>query len=83
MGSSGNRVARCLQADYEVYAVSDVVVGTSVEAHQVGFASHQTAGDKMTSVMQFICELQRDWARKDTVGAFVKVASEIPGTFAI
>jgi len=27
--------------------------------------------------------LQRDWGRKDTVAAFMKVASEIPGPFAI
>ena len=37
----------------------------------------------MISLMQLICELQRDWARRETVGAFVKVASEIPGPFAI
>jgi len=43
----------------------------------------EQAGAKMTSVMQLICELQRDWARKDTLGALVKVASELPGTFAI
>jgi nicotinamidase-related amidase len=72
-----------LQAGYEVYAVADAVGGTSVEAHQAGLRRIEQAGGKMTSVMQLICELQRDWARKETVAGFVKVASEIPGTFAI
>jgi nicotinamidase-related amidase len=72
-----------LQAGYEVYAVADAVGGTSVEAHQAGLRRIEQAGGKMTSVMQLICELQRDWARKETVDGFVKVASEIPGTFAI
>jgi nicotinamidase-related amidase len=72
-----------MQAGYEVYAVADAVGGTSVEAHQAGLRRIEQAGGKMTSVMQLICELQRDWARKETVAGFVKVASEIPGTFAI
>jgi nicotinamidase-related amidase len=72
-----------LQAGYEVYAVADAVGGTSVEAHQSGLRRIEQAGGKLTSVMQLICELQRDWARKETVAGFVKVASEIPGTFAI
>ena len=72
-----------LQAGYEVYAVADAVGGTSVEAHQSGLRRIEQAGGKMISLMQLICELQRDWARRETVGAFVKVASEIPGPFAI
>ena len=72
-----------LQAGYEVYVVADAVGGTSVEAHQAALRRIEQAGGKMISLMQLICELQRDWGRKETVPAFVKVASEIPGTFAI
>ena len=72
-----------LQAGYEVYAVADAVGGTSVEAHQAGLRRIEQAGGKMISLIQLLCELQRDWGRKETVGAFVKVASEIPGPFAI
>lgn len=56
--------------------------GTS-EAHQAALRRIEHAGGKMISLMQLICELQRDWARKETVAALVKVASEIPSTFAI
>jgi nicotinamidase-related amidase len=72
-----------LQLGYEVYVVADVVGGTSVEAHESALRRIEQAGGKRTSLMQLLCELQRDWGRKDTVGAFVKVASEIPSTFAI
>ena len=72
-----------LQAGYEVYVVADAVGGTSVEAHQAALRRIEQAGGKMISLMQLICELQRDWGRKETVPAFLKVAGEIPGTFAI
>jgi nicotinamidase-related amidase len=72
-----------LRAGYEVYVVADAVGGTSVEAHQAALRRVEQAGGKMISLMQLICELQRDWARKETVPTFLKVASEIPGTFAI
>ena len=72
-----------LQSGYEVYVVADAVGGTSVEAHESALRRIEQAGGKRTTLMQLLCELQRDWGRKDTVGAFVKVASEIPGPFAI
>jgi nicotinamidase-related amidase len=72
-----------LQSGYEVYVVADAVGGTSVEAHESALRRIEQAGGRRTSLMQLLCELQRDWGRKDTVGAFVKVASEIPGPFAI
>ena len=43
----------------------------------------EQAGGMRTSLLQLVCELQRDWGRKDTVGAFVKVGSETRGPFAI
>jgi nicotinamidase-related amidase len=72
-----------LRAGYEVYVVADAVGGTSVDAHQAALRRVEQAGGKMISLLQLLCELQRDWARKETVPAFVKVASEIGGTFAI
>lgn len=72
-----------LQSGYEVYVVADAVGGTSVEAHESALRRIEQAGGKSISLMQLLCELQRDWGRKDTVGAFLKVASEIPGPFAI
>src|SRR4051794_28314598 len=60
-----------LRAGYDVYPVVDAVGGTSVEAHMTGLRRVEQAGAQLTSIPQLLCELQRDWARKATVPAFV------------
>jgi nicotinamidase-related amidase len=66
-------VLDALHDGYEVYAVTDAVGGTSVTAHQAGLARIAQAGARMTSWVQFICELQRDWIRTATVPAFKEI----------
>jgi nicotinamidase-related amidase len=56
-----------LREGYEVYPVVDAVGGTSVEAHRAGLKRIVQAGAQPTSVVQLLCELQRDWARTETV----------------
>jgi nicotinamidase-related amidase len=63
--------------------VVDAVGGTSVEAHEVALRRIEQAGGKMISWIQLMCELQRDWARTETVPAFVNIAIETGGTFGI
>ena len=41
------------------------------------------AGAQPISLIQLLCELQRDWARKDTVPTFVQIAQEHGSTFGI
>jgi nicotinamidase-related amidase len=62
-----------LRTGYDVYPVVDAVGGTSVDAHLTGLRRVEQAGAQLTSIPQLLCELQRDWARKDTVPAFVKL----------
>jgi nicotinamidase-related amidase len=62
-----------LREGYEVYAVVDAVGGTSVEAHRAGLGRIVEAGAKPVSWVQFICELQRDWNRTDTVKRFAEI----------
>jgi nicotinamidase-related amidase len=62
-----------LRAGYDVYPVVDAVGGTSVDAHLTGLRRVEQAGAQLTSIPQLLCELQRDWARKATVPAFVKL----------
>ena len=56
-----------LREGYEVYPVTDAVGGTSVEAHRAGLERIVQAGAHPTSLVQLMCELQRDWARTETV----------------
>jgi nicotinamidase-related amidase len=58
-----------LRAGYEVYPVVDAVAGTSPEAHRAGLERIMQAGGQPISWVSLACELQRDWARRDTVPA--------------
>lgn len=66
-----------------VYVVADAVGGTSVIAHEMALRRIEQAGGKLISVAQLFCELQRDWARKDTVPAFLDLFIETGGTAGI
>src|SRR5713101_3802170 len=59
-----------LRAGYDVYPVVDAVGGTSTEAHRAALEGVVEAGARAVSWVQMICELQRDWARTDTVPTF-------------
>src|ERR1700694_4587066 len=72
-----------LQAGYEVYVVADATGGTSVTAHEMALRRIEQAGGRMTSLTQLLCELQRDWARKDIVAAFMNVFMETGGTMGL
>ena len=62
-----------MRAGYEVYPVVDAVGGTSVVAHETALRRVEQAGAQLISIPQLLCELQRDWARSDTVPAFVSL----------
>ncbi|POR54965.1 nicotinamidase-related amidase [Paraburkholderia eburnea] len=72
-----------LKEGYEVYAVVDAVGGTSVAAHEAALRRIEQAGGKLISVTQLFCELQRDWARSETVPAFIDLFIETGGTAGI
>ena len=61
-----------LKEGYEVYSIVDAVCGTSEVAHEIALRRMEQAGVRLTSVTQYICELQRDWERKETVPVFVQ-----------
>jgi nicotinamidase-related amidase len=62
-----------LRAGYEVYPVVDAVAGTSPEAHRAGLERVVQAGGQPVSWVSLACELQRDWARLDTVPDVVDI----------
>jgi nicotinamidase-related amidase len=62
-----------LREGYEVYPVVDAVGGTSVEAHRAALERIVQAGAQPTSVVQLLCELQRDWARTETVQTVTEI----------
>ena len=68
-----------LAEGFEVYPVVDAIGGTSKVAHQAGLLRLVQAGAKLTSWVQLICELQRDWNRVDTVPGFSEILFAVEG----
>jgi len=62
-----------LRDGYEVYPVVDAIGGTSPEAHRAGLERVIQAGGQPISWVSLACELQRDWARVETVPAIVEI----------
>ena len=62
-----------LRAGYEVYPVVDAIAGTSPEAHRAGLDRVVQAGGQPIGWVSLACELQRDWARLETVPAIVEI----------
>jgi nicotinamidase-related amidase len=62
-----------MREGYETYPVTDAVGGTSPAAHQAGLDRIAQAGGQPTSVVQVGCELQRDWARRETAEGFTQI----------
>ena len=68
-----------IREEYEVYPVVDAVGGTSVEAHRAALDRMIQAGARPTSWVQILCELQRDWSRKETAGPFAEILFAVEG----
>ncbi len=62
-----------LREGYEVYPVVDAIGGTSSEAHRAGLDRVTQAGAQPISWVSLAVELQRDWARQDTVEAVIEI----------
>jgi nicotinamidase-related amidase len=66
-----------LKEGYEVYPVVDAVAGTSIVAHDAALRRMEKAGAQPVSVMSLVCEIQRDWARGETVPAMLGVLAGV------
>ncbi len=62
-----------LRDGYDVYPVVDAIAGTSAEAHRAGLDRVVQAGGQPISWVSLACELQRDWARQETVPAIFEI----------
>jgi len=62
-----------LRDGYDVYPVVDAIAGTSPEAHRAGLDRVVQAGGQPISWVSLACELQRYWARQETVPAIVEI----------
>ena len=64
---------------YEVYVVTDASAGVSPEAHEMAIQRMIMGGVVPVTFNVFQAELQRDWARTETVGQLVPIMIEHMG----
>lgn len=72
-----------LEAGYEIYVVADACGGTSQMAHDMAMQRMIQAGAVPITWLQFVLELQRDWARTETYDAVTSLAREDAGSYGL
>ncbi len=72
---------QAMGAGYEVYAVEDACGGTSEVAHRAAMQRVVQAGAVPVTWQQVLLEFQRDWARRDTYDAVMKIVLEHSGAY--
>lgn len=76
-------VASAIDQGFETYFISDACGDVSVEAHERAVQRMiQLGAVPMTSV-QYLLELQRDWARTETYDAVTGVARKFAGAYGL
>ncbi|MGF6759182.1 hydrolase [Paraburkholderia sp. GAS42] len=70
-----------LEGGYEIYMVADASGGTSKDAHDYAMQRMIQAGAVPVTWQQVMLEWQRDWARKETYDAVMKIVKEHSGAY--
>ena len=74
-------VLEAMADGYEVYFVEDASGGTSVAAHNMSVQRMIQAGAVPVTWQQFLLEMQRDWARKETYAGTTGIVVEHSGAY--
>jgi nicotinamidase-related amidase len=72
-----------LHEGYEVYVVADACGDVSAEAHERAMERMIHAGVRPITAMQYLLELQRDWARSETYAAVTSLAMKYGGAYGL
>jgi len=59
-------VLSALEEHFEIFVVADACGGLTREGHELALRRMEAAGAKLTSWLQVLLELQRDWTRRET-----------------
>ncbi|WP_413582835.1 hydrolase [Bdellovibrio sp. HCB288] len=76
-------VLSAIEEGYEVYFVADASGGVSTVAHDAAMDRMVQAGAKPITWMQYLLELQRDWARGATYDAVTGIAKQHGGGYGL
>jgi nicotinamidase-related amidase len=76
-------VLSAIDDGYDVYIVTDASGGVSKEAHDMAVQRLVQAGAHPITWLQYMLELQRDWARSETYAPVMKIATEHAGGYGL
>ncbi|MBB1404518.1 hydrolase [Pseudoalteromonas sp. SG44-5] len=76
-------VLSAIDEGYEVFFVTDASGGVSKEAHDMAVLRMVQAGAKPITWLQYMLELQRDWARTGTYADVTDIAKEHAGGYGL
>lgn len=76
-------VLSALADGYEVYFIADACGGVSKEAHDMAVQRMIQAGAQPMTSLQYMLELQRDWARPATYDAVNNIAKQHGGGYGL
>lgn len=76
-------VLSALAEGYKVHVVADACGGLTTASHEAALRRMEQAGAIMTSWLQFLLELQRDWTRHDTYEAARAIVVDHGGGYGI
>lgn len=68
---------------YEVFVGADACGGLTPQSHELALRRMQSVGIRMTSFIQVLLELQRDWTRHDTYDGARAIVEEHAGGYGI
>jgi nicotinamidase-related amidase len=72
-----------LDQGFEVYVIADACGDVSEEAHERAIERMVQAGARPMTSVQYLLELQRDWARSETYAATTGVAKTFAGAYGL
>ncbi|SOD30340.1 Nicotinamidase-related amidase [Variovorax sp. YR752] len=72
-----------LDQGFEVYVIADACGDVSAEAHNRAMERMVQAGAQPITSLQYLLELQRDWARGDTYELTTGIAKKVGGAYGL
>lgn len=72
-----------LDQGFEVYVITDACGDVSDEAHERAITRMVQAGARLITSVQYLLEMQRDWARTETYDSTTGVAKKFAGAYGI
>ncbi len=72
-----------LDQGFEVYVIADACGDVSDEAHQRAMERMIQAGARPMTALQYLLELQRDWARAETYDLTTGIAKKVGGAYGL